>query len=207
MKDLRKYSALQYFRAGVSLLKKLGAQCIGYVFYDPHYLKGKEFSSHKYSNGWRWVMECFFIQKVVGYQRHIPFPVSFRSQFMNWENFIFDVDDLANFQKGGCYFQAAADAHIRIGKGTCIAANVGIITANHDPYDLEKHMPGKDVNIGEKCWIGMNATLLPGVTLGDGTVVGAGSVVTKSFPNGHCVIAGNPAKVIKEISYDKGTDA
>lgn len=203
MKHLRKYSIKQYLRAGFSFLKKIGAQCIGYIFYDHQYLKGKEFSSYKYTNGWRWVMENFFIQKIIGYQRHIPFPVSFRSQFMNWENFIFDIDDLENFQKGGCYFQAASDAYIRIGKGTFIAANVGIITANHDVQDLKKHMPGKDVNIGQNCWIGMNSTILPGVTLGDGTVVGAGSVVTKSFPNGHCVVAGNPAKIIKEILYDK----
>ena len=203
MKDLRKYSTRQCFYAGISFLKKIAAQCIGYIFYDPLYLRGKAFSSYKYSDGWRWVMESFFIQKIVGYQRHIPFPVSFRSQFMNWENFEFDVDDLANFQKVGCYFQAASDAHIRIGKGTCIAANVGIITANHDVTDLTRHMPGKDVNLGKNCWIGMNCVILPGVTLGDGTVVGAGSVVTKSFLGGHCVIAGNPARIIKEIPHDK----
>ena len=201
MKDLRKYSIRQYFRAGVGLLKKIGAQCIGYIFYDPQYLRGKEFSSYKYSSGWRWVMENFFIQKIVGYQRHIPFPVSFRSQFMNWENFEFDVDDLANFQKIGCYFQAAADAHIKIGKGTIIAANVGIITANHDLKDFDHHQPGKDVVIGEKCWIGMNSVILPGVTLGEQTIVGAGCVVTKSFPEGHCVIAGNPARKIRSL-YD-----
>lgn len=199
---MKKYSIRQYFYAGISLLKKTLAQCVGMIFYDSHYLKGTEFSSYKYTSGWRWVRENFFIQKIVGYQRQIPFPVSFRSQFMNWENIIFDLEDLSNFQKCGCYFQAASDAHIRIGKGTCIAANVGIITANHDVKELDKHLPGKDVNIGDNCWIGMNSVLLPGVTLGERTVVGAGSVVTKSFPKGYCVIAGNPAKVIKEISYD-----
>lgn len=202
MMSKKKYTLKQYFFAGLGLLKKTYAMCVGHLFYDRKYLKGEQFSSYKFSNGWRWVLEDVFMQKIVGYQRHIPFPVSFRSQFMNWENFVFDVDDLANFQKVGCYFQAASDAHIYIGKGTCIAANVGIITANHDLKDLTKAAPGKDVRLGEKCWIGMNSTILPGVTLGDHTIVGAGSVVTKSFPEGNCVIAGNPAKLIRKLDQD-----
>ena len=198
-KNIFKYTPKQYFRAGIGLCKKIVAQVIGYLFYNRKYLKGKEFSSYKYSSGWRWVMECFFIQKIIGYQRHIPYPVSFRMQVMNWENIVFDVNDLSNFQKSGSYFQAASDAHIYIGKGTYIAANVGIITANHDLNDLDKPAPGKDVVIGEKCWIGMNSMILPGTKLGNHTIVGAGSVVTKSFIDGNCVIAGNPAKIIKHL--------
>ncbi len=60
-----------------------------------------------------------------------------------------------------------------------------------------------DVNIGEKCWIGMNSVILPGVTLGTNTIVGADSIVTKSFPEGFCVIAGNPAKIIKAIKNNE----
>ena len=143
-------------------------------------------------------MEDVFIQKILGYQRHIPFPVSFRMQVMNWENIVFDPDDVGMFQKGGSYFQAAADAHIYIGKGTIIAANVGIITANHDIQDFSADK-GRDVVIGERSWIGMNSVILPGVTLGPHTIVGAGSIVTKSFPEGNCVIAGNPAKKIRDL--------
>lgn len=194
-----KYSPLQYFRAGIGLCKKFGAQFVGICFYKCKYLRGKEFSSYKYTSGWRYVMECFFVQKILGYQRHIPYPVSFRMQVMNWENIHFHVDDISNFQKVGSYFQAAADAHIYIGHGTCIAANVGIITANHDLNDLSKAAPGKDVNIAENCWIGMNSVILPGVTLGPHTIVGAGSIVTKSFPEGNCIIAGNPAKIIRKL--------
>jgi len=192
-----KYTFLQYLKASIGLCKKIVAQCIGFLFYKNQYLRGEEFSSYKYTSGWRWVMENFVIQKILGYQRHIPYPVSFRMQVMNWENIHFHVDDLGNFQKCGSYFQAASDAHIYIGHGTYIAANVGLITANHDLNDLSKAAPGKDINIGENCWIGMNCILLPGITLGPHTIVGAGSVVTKSFPDGNCVIAGNPARLLK----------
>ena len=80
-----------------------------------------------------------------------------------------------------------------------IAPNVGLVTANHVLTDLEQHQPGKDIVLGKNCWIGMNSTVLPGVVLGDHTVVGAGSVVTKSFPEGWQVIAGNPAKMIRKL--------
>lgn len=53
--------------------------------------------------------------------------------------------------------------------------------------------------IGENCWIDMNSVVLPGVMLGPRTTVGAGAVVTKSFPEGHSIIAGNPAHVVKEL--------
>jgi len=86
-----------------------------------------------------------------------------------------------------------------MGKGTQIAPNVGLITANHDLNDLTKHLPARNIMIGEKCWIGMNSVILPGVTLGDRTIVGAGSIVTKSFIGGNCIIAGNPAEFIRGI--------
>lgn len=200
MFDWKKYTLRQYWAVGKSCMKKTIAQLVGMLFYDYKYLKGKDFSGYKYSNGWQWVMRDVFMQKIVGVNRHIPYPVSFRMTVMNYENIFFDIDDLDNFQKVGSYFQAAADAYIFIGKGTYIAGNVGIITANHDLNNLEVPAPGKSVRIGEKCWIGMNSMILPGVELGEHTIVGAGSVVTKSFPAGNCVIAGNPAKCIRELN-------
>lgn len=91
-------------------------------------------------------------------------------------------------------------AKLIIGSGTIIAPNCGFITSNHDLNDFSKSAPGKDITIGSKCWIGMNSMILPGITLGDNTIVGAGSVVTKSFPQGNCVIAGNPARKIRDLN-------
>lgn len=65
-----------------------------------------------------------------------------------------------------------------IDNGTYIAQNVGLITANHDFEDLDNHLNSKDVIIGQKCRIGMNSVILPGVILGDHTIVGAGSIAT-----------------------------
>ena len=86
-----------------------------------------------------------------------------------------------------------------MGRGTYIAPNVGIITANHDPLDLDKHLPGKDVVLGEGCWIGMNSVILTGVILGHHSIVGTGSVVTRSFVEGNCIVAGNLARVIRNL--------
>lgn len=140
-------------------------------------------------------METVFMQKIIGINRKIPFPVSFRATVVGWENIEFDMDNITIFQKAGNYYNAS-DAKIKIGKDCFIACNVGIVTANHDPADLSKHLPGKEIIIGAHSWIGMNSMILPGVILGEHTIVGAGSVVTKSFPEGNCVIAGNPARLI-----------
>ncbi len=91
-----------------------------------------------------------------------------------------------------------------IGDNVMLAPNVSIYTASH-PIHFETRNSGyefgAEIVIGNNVWIGGNAVILPGVTLGDNIVVGAGSVVTKSFPE-NCVIGGNPAKIIKEITEE-----
>lgn len=166
------------------------------LFFEKKYLNGKYFDNSL--AGYIWCFRAIFRQKILGLNKNIPWPVSPFITISNPNNISFHPDDLNNFQGFGNYYQNF-DGNIIIGKGTYIAPNVGIITANHDPNDLEKHLPGKDVVLGEKCWIGMNSVILPGVVLGNHTIVGAGSVVTKSFPDGNCVIAGNPAKIIKKL--------
>ncbi len=89
---------------------------------------------------------------------------------------------------------------VEIGDRVFIGPNVGIYTANH-PTDVRRREKGYEwvlpVKIGNKVWIGGGVTILPGVTIGDNTVIAAGSVVTKDIP-ANVVAAGNPCKVIKE---------
>lgn len=169
------------------------------LFYDRSYLRGRFFDDSRI--GWIWALNGLWQQKILGFNRKVPWPINPVFRISNPTMIEFDVDDLDNFQSFGCYFQNFS-APIYIGKGTKIAPNVGIITANHDSNDPSLQAEGQPVQIGRNCWIGMNAVILPGVTLGDNTVVGAGSIVTRSFPLGKCVIAGSPARLIRQL-YEK----
>ncbi|EOS8037905.1 acyltransferase [Enterococcus hirae] len=173
-------------------------------FFDKQYLEGRWF---QYPNleGYKWCWKAVFLQKILGKNRKIPWPISGQIVVGNKDNIHFDINDLNNFQHYGCYFQNYR-GNITLGKGTYIAPNVGIITENHDLLNLDLHQKAQDVVIGEQCWIGMNSVLLPGIILGPKTIVGAGSIVTKSFKEGNCVIAGNPAKVIRKLSSHEEND-
>lgn len=171
---------------------------IGCLAYNKKYLTGIFFNKDKLSKGWFWIIKYGFTQKILRFNSHVPFPVPPFISIANPDNIIFDNDDIINFHNIGCYFQAI-NAHIYIGKGTMIAPNCGIITTNHDFYDISKSQKGKDIYFGKNCWIGMNSMILPGVELGDKTIVGAGSVVTKSYSEGNCILVGNPAKIIRKL--------
>jgi hypothetical protein len=170
-------------------------RCFYSVIYDKKYLKGKYFdSSH---TGWQWAWRSLIWQKGFGYNREVPWPVSPFMTVYNCQNIIFDPDDLHNFQENGSVFSAAAK--IMIGKGTFIGPNVGLITHKRVVENPSELGEPKEIIIGKHCWIGMNSVILPGIILGDHTVVGAGAIVTKSFPEGYVVIGGNPANVIRTI--------
>lgn len=164
------------------------------IFYKPDYLGGRHFISG-YS-GYRWAIKDIWLNRILRIGRTYPWPACITCYISDPENIEFHIDDLNNFQSPGTYMQNF-NAKIKIGKGSYIAPNVGLITANHDLNNLRVHVVGQDIEVGEECWIGMNAILLPGVILGPKTIVAAGSVVTKSFLEGNLVLAGSPAYVIK----------
>lgn len=84
---------------------------------------------------------------------------------------------------------------ITIGSNVSISENVVILTADHDPQSVSFEGRNAPVVIGDRCWIGTNAMILPGVTLGEGAVVGAGAIVTRSV-GAYEIVAGVPAKLI-----------
>ncbi len=95
-------------------------------------------------------------------------------------------------------------AKIKIGKHCFIGPNCGIYTAMH-PFSVEQRNKGlemaKPITICDNVWIGGDVTILPGVTIGEGSVIGAKSLVNKDIPRG-VAAAGNPCKVIKHIGKE-----
>lgn len=123
---------------------------------------------------------------------------------------------LSSYEGGGimieddCYigqcFSVMAGGDVIIKKATLIASYVAVISENHSMNPMlgidygKQALIKKDVVIGENCWIGERAIILPGVSIGDWSIIGAGSVVNKSIPP-YSIAAGNPARVIKQWDF------
>lgn len=104
------------------------------------------------------------------------------------------------FVNSSCHFQDQGG--IFIGDGSFIGHNVVLATVNHALEPSRKRENSySPINIGKNVWIGSNATVLPGVTVGDWVVIAAGAVVTKDVP-AYAVVGGVPAKVIKTVNPD-----
>ena len=101
------------------------------------------------------------------------------------------------FINTGCRFQDQGG--IRIGDHVLIGHNVVLATLNHDfaPYNRATMHPAP-IHIEDRVWIGANATVVPGVTIGENSIVAAGAVVTKDVPP-NTIVGGVPAKVLKRI--------
>ncbi len=94
------------------------------------------------------------------------------------------------------------DTHIYVGDFTMFGPNVTVATAGHPilPELREKgYQYNMPVHIGKNCWIGAGVIILPGITIGDNVVIGAGSVVTKDLPS-DTVAVGNPCRVLREVN-------
>lgn len=91
------------------------------------------------------------------------------------------------------------DGKINVGNNVLFGPCVTIVTVGHPiKPDMRQYMVADPVTIHDNCWIGANVTICPGVTIGENTVIGAGSVVTKDIP-ANVVAVGNPCRVLREI--------
>lgn len=184
----------------------------------------KQAEEYRHEKNWQFISSRF---KQLGDGAHAVYPYYIYGQwnievgqhFAVGPNFWMEAIDCYGSQKFapsikiGDNFNAQRNCHlgaidsITIGNGVLLGSNILITDHAHGDTSAEQNKLAPDarplyskgpVVIGNNVWIGDNAIILPGVTLGDGCVVGAGAVVTKSFPSGS-VIGGNPAKQIKKI--------
>ena len=125
-----------------------------------------------------------------------PFHANFGGKHVHFGKCVY-----ANFN-----FTAVDDTHIYVGDYTMFGPNVILATAGHPilpELRQEAYQYNMPVHIGKNCWLGAGVIVLPGVTIGDNTVIGAGSVVTKDIPS-NVVAVGNPCRVLREINeHDK----
>lgn len=120
-----------------------------------------------------------------------PFHANFGGKHIHFGNHVY-----ANFN-----LTMVDDTHIYVGDYTMFGPNVTIATAGHPvlPELREKaYQYNASVKIGRNCWLGAGVIVVPGVTIGDNSVIGAGSVVTKDIP-ANVVAVGNPCRVLREI--------
>ena len=93
------------------------------------------------------------------------------------------------------------DTHIYVGDYTMFGPNVTVATAAH-PIEPDLREQGleynKPIRIGRNCWIGAGVVILPGITIGDNVVIGAGSIVTKDLPD-NVVAVGNPCRILRKV--------
>lgn len=99
-------------------------------------------------------------------------------------------------------------AKVKFGDNVFVAPHCGFYTAGH-PLDVERRISGLEyalpITVGNNVWIGAHVCVLPGVSIGDNTVIGAGSVVTKNIP-ANVLAYGNPCKIIREITENDRTE-
>jgi hypothetical protein len=141
------------------------------------------------------IFKCFFFQKILGINRKVSWPVHWTSEVRAWEKIIIG-DEMPGISLGS-YFDGRNG--IIIEENVWIGPKVSVISQDHDNHNYTEYLKDKPVRIGKNSLLTTNCIILPGVELGQHTIVAAGAVVTKSFPEGNQIIGGNPAKVIKKL--------
>lgn len=141
------------------------------------------------------VLKALLIQKIIGINRRVTWPVHWSSSIKSHEKI--NPGSRSPGFSANCHIDGRNG--IEFGENVWVGPSVKIISMNHDVNNYEKYTKGLPIRIGRDSWLASNCVILPEVEIGAHTVVAAGAVVTKSFPNCNQVLAGVPAKVIKNI--------
>jgi len=174
-------------------MKKIIFKVFGFInklFYKKSYIK--DYKINEFYN----LFKLAIFQKILGFNRHVPWPVH-RTTTVNMPENI-SLDSRSPGISKYCHLDGRNG--ISFGKNIWVGPSVKIISMNHDVNNYSKYVKSKSIIIGDNCWIGAGAIILPGVSLGDHIIVAAGSVVTKSFEDNDQIIGGNPAQFIKKLS-------
>lgn len=127
-----------------------------------------------------------------GFRVFTPFYTDFGKNIHLGKNVFINAD---------CKFQDQGG--ITIGDNALIGHNVVLATLNHEEDPNKRgNLIAAPINIGKNVWIGSNATILPGITVGDGAIIAAGAVVTKDV-EAESIVAGVPAKFIRKVKKEE----
>jgi acetyltransferase-like isoleucine patch superfamily enzyme len=147
----------------------------------------------------RLIFVNFLFQKILGINKEFPFLVHYTTKIASPQNITVEggKKTITSFaSSGNCYFSGYNG--IKIGYNVLFAPGVKIISSNHDFTRERSPIFSNPIEIGSNTWLGANVVILPSVVIGSDCTIGAGSVVTKSFPD-RSVIVGNPAKSLYRV--------
>lgn len=188
---MSRYSLLQIIQLGVNVIRTKFVFSNARIIRFPADIRGRKYISVK--PGFTTGIGC----------RLEAYPIDGKSEVLHFDENI-QIND---------YVHITAMEDVRIGKNVLIASKVYISDCSHGSYagddrdsppdSIPKDRPfsTKMVSIGDNVWLGEMVAVLPGVTIGNGTIVGANSVVTKSLP-ANIIAVGNPAKPIKKYNFE-----
>lgn len=171
-------------------MKRFLVNIFGFLFFRWAY---PGFDYHAFP--FRKLLTCFCAQKVFGINRKVPWPVHWTSEVKGQENIQRGTETPGSMM--GCYIDGRNG--IILEENVWIGPKVSIISMDHVLTDYNQYKEEQPIRIGRDSLLTTNSVILPGVELGPHTVVAAGAVVTKSFPQGNILLVGNPAQPKKEL--------
>ena len=146
------------------------------------------------------MVKSILVQKVLRVNARVPWPVHWTTRVQAPGQI--DRGSRSPGLSAGCHIDGRNG--IVFGRNVWVGPRVTVVSMSHDVNDYSRYVDAPPVRIGDNCWLGAGAFVLPAVELGAHTIVAAGAVVTKSFPEGNQVLAGNPARVIRTLGGYQG---